>query len=56
MNKWLDYGGFLIVLYTMLYVVNLGKQPDWFNLFLGAFGLVTIGIGIEIYKRIKTNE
>jgi hypothetical protein len=53
MNKYLDYGGFLLVQYSMTYATSLGKQPEWFNLYLGAFALIIIGVGIEIYKKVK---
>lgn len=56
MNRFLDYGGFLLVLYTLIYVTSSGKQPEWIGLYAGAFGLVAIGAAIEIYKRTKSNE
>lgn len=55
-NYWLDYGGFLLVLYTLIYVTSLGKAPDWFGLYSGAFALILIGVGVEIYKKVKSNE
>lgn len=56
MNKYLDYGGFLVVLYTLLYAANLGKEPSWFSLYFGAAALIAIGIVIEIHKKVNSNE
>jgi hypothetical protein len=55
MNSWLDKGCFLIVLYTLLYIFNSGRVPQWNELYAGAFAIVLVGIGIEVYKKVKTN-
>jgi hypothetical protein len=55
MNYWIDRGGFLLVLYTMVYVFQLGKPPQWIDLYSGAIAILLVGIGIEVYKRIKSN-
>ena len=55
MNRMLDYGGFLLVLYTLIYVTSGVKQPEWIGLYAGAFGLVAIGAAIEIYRKVKSN-
>lgn len=54
-NHWLDYGGFLLVIYTMIYVVGGGKQPEWIGLYSGAIALVALGLGLEIYRKV-TNK
>lgn len=55
MNYWLDRGLFLLVLYTMIYVSQLGKEPQWIGLYSGAFAIIVVGIGIEVYKKVKSN-
>jgi hypothetical protein len=55
MNYWLDRGFFLLVLYTMIYASQLGAQPQWIGLYSGAFAILAIGVGIEIYKKVKSN-
>lgn len=55
MNYWIDRGGFLVVLYTMIYVTSFGAPPQWIGLYGGAFAILFVGIGIEVYKRIKSN-
>ena len=55
MNYWLDRGGFLLVLYTLIYASQLGAPPQWIGLYSGAFGILFVGIGIEVYKNVKSN-
>jgi hypothetical protein len=55
-NSPLDYGGFLLILYTLIYVSNSGKQPEWSGLYAGAIGLLIIGIIVEIYRKVKTKN
>lgn len=55
MNEWIDRGGFLLVLYTMIYVTSFGAAPDWIGLYSGAFAILAVGIGIEVYKKVKAN-
>lgn len=55
MNCWLDRSCFLLVLYTVIYVSQLGAPPQWISLYSGAFGLLFVGIGIEVYKKVKSN-
>jgi hypothetical protein len=55
MNDWIDRGGFLLVLYTLIYASQLGAPPQWIGLYSGAFGILFVGIGIEIYKKVKSN-
>jgi disulfide bond formation protein DsbB len=55
MNYWLDRGGFLLVLYTLIYVTSFGAAPQWIGLYSGAFAILAVGIGIEIYKKVKSN-
>lgn len=55
MNYWIDRGGFLLVLYTLIYASQLGAAPDWIGLYGGAFAILAVGIGIEIYKKVKSN-
>lgn len=56
MNYWFDRGGFLLVLYTLIYASQLGAPPQWIGLYSGAFGILFVGIGIEVYKKVKSNE
>ena len=56
MNYWIDRGGFLLVLYTMIYISQLGAPPQWIGLYAGAIAILVVGIGIEIYKKVKVNE
>ena len=55
MNEWIDRGGFLLVLYTLIYVTSFGAAPEWIGLYSGAFAILAVGIGIEIYKKVKSN-
>lgn len=55
MNDWIDRGGFLLVLYTLIYASQLGAPPQWIGLYSGAFAILFVGIGIEVYKKVKSN-
>jgi hypothetical protein len=55
MNYWLDRGFFLLLMYAMIYASQLGAAPQWIGLFGGAFAIIAIGAGIEIYKKVKSN-
>lgn len=48
MNSWLDRGLFLLVLYTFMYVLKDGKQPDWQSMYLGAFAIFSVGVIIAL--------
>ena len=55
MNVCIDRGGFLLVLYTLIYASELGAPPQWIGLYSGAFGILFVGIGIEVDKKVKPN-
>ena len=55
MNHWLDKGCFLLVLYTLLYIFCSGNVPQWKELYAGAIAIILVGIGIEVYKKVKSN-
>lgn len=53
MNSWLDRGLFLLTLYTVIYIFSNGKEPSWSLLYIGAAGIVAVGIIIELTKAGK---
>lgn len=53
MNDWLDKGLFLLFIYGANYIFTLGKPPEWMGLFIGALAIIVVGVGIEIWKRMR---